>query len=157
MTDVFTRDERSRIMSRIRSRGNESTELRFIRILRKHKITGWRRGSVLPGKPDFVFKGARVVVFVDGDFWHGNPRKFRVPKSNVDYWAPKIEATRRRDATNNRQLRKLGWRVLRFWESGLRKERAVAAKIKRALGLWLLRAEPSVIRRSRGNLVDGGR
>lgn len=134
MTDVFTRDERSRIMSRIRSRGNESTELRFIRILRKHKITGWRRGSTLPGKPDFVFKTERIVVFIDGDFWHGNPQKFRLPKSNVDYWAPKIEATRRRDVTNNRQLRKLGWRVLRFWESGLRKEMAVATKIKRALG-----------------------
>jgi DNA mismatch endonuclease (patch repair protein) len=134
MTDVFTRDERSRIMSRIRSRGNESTELRFIRILRKHKIAGWRRGSTLPGKPDFVFRRERIVVFIDGDFWHGNPRKFRVPKSNVDYWAPKIEATRRRDIANNRRLRKLGWRVLRFWESGLRKESAVVTKFKRALG-----------------------
>jgi DNA mismatch endonuclease (patch repair protein) len=134
MTDVFTRDERSRIMSRIRSRGNESTELRFIRILRKHKINGWRRGSALPGKPDFVFKRERIVVFIDGDFWHGNPRKFRLPKSNVDYWAPKIEMTRRRDIANNRRLRKLGWRVLRFWESGLRKDIAVATKIKRVLG-----------------------
>ena len=133
MTDVFTPDQRSRIMSRIRSRGNKTTELRFIRLLRKYQIVGWRRGSALPGKPDFVFRNERVAIFIDGDFWHGNPRKFRVPKSNVGYWAPKIEANRRRDIANNRKLRKLGWRVLRFWESSLRNEPAVTAKIKRVL------------------------
>lgn len=81
MTDSFSREERSRIMSRIRSRGNLATEMRFIEIARKYRITGWRRGSKLPGHPDFVFPRERVVVFIDGDFWHGNPKKFRIPKS----------------------------------------------------------------------------
>ena len=121
-------------MSRIRSRGNETTELRFIRLLRKYKISGWRRGSALPGKPDFVFRKQRVAVFIDGDFWHGNPRKFRLPKSNVAYWAPKIEANRRRDIAINRRLRKLGWRVLRFWESALRNEIIIVAKITHLRG-----------------------
>jgi len=55
MTDMFSREERSRIMSLIRSRGNVATELRFIQIARKYKIRGWRRGSKLPGRPDFVW------------------------------------------------------------------------------------------------------
>ena len=121
-------------MARIRSRGNKSTELRFVRLLKKHGITGWRRGSRLPGRPDFVFHKRRVAVFIDGDFWHGNPRSFRLPKSNIAYWAAKIETNRRRDRTNNRKLRKLGWRVRHFWESALHNEGAVVAKLKRILG-----------------------
>ena len=63
--DVFSRDERSRIMSRIRSRANATTELRLIQLFRRHKIIGWRRNQNLPGKPDFVFREKRMVVFVD--------------------------------------------------------------------------------------------
>jgi len=121
-------------MARIRSRGNRTTELRFVRLLKKHKITGWRRGSTLPGKPDFVFRKERIAIFVDGDFWHGNPRRFRIPDSNVKYWTAKIDSNRRRDLENNRKLRKLGWRVRRFWESALRDEKTVLSRLKRALG-----------------------
>ena len=78
---------------------------------------GWRfRRHVahLPGKPDFVFPRAKVVVFVDGDFWHG----WRFPrwKSRLSvYWQDKIERNRRRDQRNFRRLRRAGWKVLRVW------------------------------------------
>jgi len=117
-------------MARIRSRGNYSTELRFIQIMRRFGIAGWRRKSTLPGRPDFVFARQRVVVFIDGDFWHGNPRTYRLPKSNCEYWAAKIEGNRARDRAVNRELRRLGWRVVRFWESGLSHEEAVAGKLR---------------------------
>ena len=133
MSDMFTPEQRSRIMSRIRSDGNLSTELRFVRLLKQHKLSGWRRKSALPGKPDFIFPRQRVAIFIDGDFWHGNPRSFRIPKSNVEYWGQKIQMNRRRDIANNRRLRHLGWRVQRFWESGLRNEAAIVAKLKRVL------------------------
>jgi G:T-mismatch repair DNA endonuclease (very short patch repair protein) len=55
-------------MSRIRSHGNKTTELRFILLLRKLKITGWRRRANLPGKPDFIFREAKLAIFIDGDF-----------------------------------------------------------------------------------------
>ena len=58
MPDVFSKQKRSAAMSLIRSRG----------------VTGWRRGSKLPGKPDFVFPKLRVALFVDGCFWHGCPK-----------------------------------------------------------------------------------
>ena len=116
-------------MVRIRSRGNHTTELRFVRILRRYKIRGWRRGSRLVGKPDFVFSKAAVVVFIDGDFWHGNPKKKRLPKSNCDYWTKKIASNKARDRFVNRALRQEGWTVIRFWESDLRDGEAIAARL----------------------------
>jgi DNA mismatch endonuclease, patch repair protein len=82
------------------------------------------------GRPDFVFNRRKVVVFVDGDFWHGNPKKFRIPKSNCEYWEKKIAGNRKRDVEVSRELKRLGWRVIRVWESSLADEEAVIAKLK---------------------------
>ncbi len=117
-------------MSRIRSTGNYSTEVRFIQMMRRHKIWGWRRRTGLLGRPDFVFTKRRVAVFIDGDFWHGNPKRFRIPKTNCDYWQEKIVGNRTRDRKVNRELKRLGWRVIRFWESSLGDEEAVIGKLK---------------------------
>jgi DNA mismatch endonuclease (patch repair protein) len=130
MTDCFQPEERSRIMARIRSNGNYSTEVRFIRMMRRYKIAGWRRRTKLPGRPDFVFTKTKVAVFIDGDFWHGNPKKFRIPKTNCEYWQEKIAGNRRRDRQINKELKTLGWRVIRFWESSLSEEEAVMARLK---------------------------
>jgi DNA mismatch endonuclease (patch repair protein) len=133
MTDCFKLEERSRIMSRIRSSGNYTTELRFLRLMRAYKISGWRRRSKLPGRPDFVFTRHKVAVFIDGDFWHGNPKKFRIPKSNCDYWEQKITGNRKRDRQVNKELKRMGWRVLRIWESSLRDEEAIMARLQMLL------------------------
>src|SRR5687767_12926868 len=92
MPDVFTEAERSALMSRIRGRGNKDTELRIITLFRAHQITGWRRGITLFGKPDFVFRRERVVVFVDGCFWHGCPRPKHspLPQTRAEWWATKL-------------------------------------------------------------------
>ena len=117
-------------MQRIRSRGNRTTELRFVKLLRRYKIQGWRRGSKLFGRPDFVFSRQKVVVFIDGDFWHGNPKKYRIPKSNCTYWQKKITGNKDRDRLVNRSLRKDRWIVMRIWESDLREEKAVMTRLK---------------------------
>jgi DNA mismatch endonuclease, patch repair protein len=122
------------IMGRIKSRGNRTTELRLLAILRRFRITGWRRGSQLIGRPDFVFARARLCIFVDGDFWHGHPRTYTLPRSNVKYWKDKIARNRRRDKLVTGQLQARRWRVLRLWESELRDEEAIAAKILLILG-----------------------
>jgi len=130
MADVFSRAKRSLIMSRIRSRGNKTTELRFILLLRKYKIRGWRRGVNLPGQPDFTFQAQKIVVFVDGDFWHGNPRTFRFPSTNSKYWREKILRNRRRDSAINKALKLRGWTVVRVWESSLLKaEKRIARQL----------------------------
>jgi DNA mismatch endonuclease (patch repair protein) len=120
-------------MAKIRSHGNYSTELRFIKLMRYYQISGWRRRSELIGRPDFIFRKQKVAVFIDGDFWHGNPRKFRVPKSNCDYWEEKIAGNRKRDRAVTKALRQEGWRVLRVWESSLRDEEAVIARLQMLL------------------------
>lgn len=133
MTDMLTTKKRSALMSRIRSRGNAATELRLIAIMRAHKMAGWRRGSKLPGQPDFIFPDAHVAVFVDGDFWHGNTKKSHIPRSNVQYWRDKILRNKRRDTLVNRLLRSRGWRIVRFWQSSLNKQHAVARRLELVL------------------------
>jgi DNA mismatch endonuclease (patch repair protein) len=133
MVDVFSEAKRSDVMSRIRSRGNEETELTLVRIFRSNKITGWRRNSALDGKPDFVFPKERLVLFVDGCFWHCCPIHGTQPASNQSYWHPKLERNKARDKRVSRALRKSGWRVLRVWHHDLRESRKVAARVRRAL------------------------
>jgi len=88
---------------------------------RKAKVTGWRRHLHLIGRPDFTFPAERVVVFVDGDFWHGNPKKFKLPSSNSAFWEEKIKYNRAKDRRVTRYLRKSGWTVIRIWESSLKR------------------------------------
>ena len=136
MSDWLTREQRSRNMSSIRSKGNATTEGAFLQILRKARITGWRRHQNLPGKPDFIFADKKVAVFIDGCFWHGCPRCYRLPGDNRPYWKAKVIANRRRDRRRTRELRSLGWRVLRFWEHSMKSavgRRHVLSKLKRAL------------------------
>ena len=106
-------------MSRIRSCGNRDTELALMNLLRGHRITGWRRKQAVFGKPDFVFYKARVVVFVDGCFWHGCPRHATKPKTHRTYWRRKFQRNRQRDRQVTRHLREDGWRVVRIWECSL--------------------------------------
>ncbi|MGN6555878.1 MAG: very short patch repair endonuclease, partial [Verrucomicrobiota bacterium] len=142
--DVFTKTKRSEVMSRIRSRGNKDTELALAKLLRAHRITGWRRHVRLKGqgskvkfqvRPDFVFRQARLAIFVDGCFWHGCPMHCNQPVNNREFWRRKLSANKSRDALVTRTLRKAGWRVLRVWEHELarRNQARLVRRIQRAL------------------------
>lgn len=74
--------------------------------------------SKLKGKPDIVFNKFKVVVFVDGEFWHGFEWRKKKPKikANREYWIKKIERNIERDKENNKHLLSMGYVVLRFWE-----------------------------------------
>jgi DNA mismatch endonuclease (patch repair protein) len=124
MADVFTSEFRSAIMARVRSKGNASTEQRVVRLLRVYRLRGWRRGTKLPGSPDFVWRRERVVLFVDGCFWHGCPRHGETPRSRVAYWTAKLARNAKRDHAVSRTLRGMGWTVLRVWECALTRSRA---------------------------------
>ena len=108
-------------MAAIRGRGNKSTELRLLGLLRERGVTGWRRHLPLPGRPDFAFRKERVAVFVDGCFWHRCPRCYRPPKSSQDYWVAKIARNVKRDAESTKRLKEKGWKVARVWECRLKK------------------------------------
>jgi DNA mismatch endonuclease (patch repair protein) len=103
-------------------------------LFRQHGITGWRRNQKVFGKPDFIFRQARLALFVDGCFWHGCGRHCKIPVGNRAFWEKKFAANKARDRRVNRELRKLGWRVLRVWEHDLAKwENAWFKKIQAAL------------------------
>jgi DNA mismatch endonuclease, patch repair protein len=120
MSDWLTPEQRSRNMSSIRSKGNATTEGALLKVLRAARITGWRRHANLPGRPDFVFKAENLAIFVDGCFWHGCSRCYKLPHDNRTYWRKKTITNRERDRIRSRQLRKMGWRVLRIWEHTLK-------------------------------------
>ena len=89
----------------------------------------------LPGRPDLVFAGRRMVVFVHGCFWHRHPgcRLARTPKSRVDFWRAKLDGNRERDLLTQRQLGELGWRSLIVWECELNDLDSVAEDVTRFL------------------------
>src|SRR5690348_15956433 len=110
MKDPLSRSERSERMSRVRGAGNKSTELRVLRALRRHGISGWLRHlRGIPGRPDFYSPEAKLALFVDGCFWHACPKcARRLPHARADFWQTKIESNRRRDSRVRRQLRAIG-------------------------------------------------
>ena len=128
--DTFTKAERSRIMSRVKSSENKSTEAAFITLMKERGITGWRRHQPVFGKPDFVFRKTRIAVFIDGCFWHGCPKHCRMPATNRDYWERKIGRNLERDKKVKRELRKAGRTVVRIWEHEL-KDGTVSRKLRR--------------------------
>lgn len=118
--DKFTKEKRSEIMSRIRSK-NTKPEVLIFRELRKRGIYFQKHYKRAVGNPDIAFPRKKKAVFIDGDFWHGyqfSKLKKRLPKR---YWLAKIERSIRRDRKNSAQLRKEGWKVLRVWEHDIQK------------------------------------
>lgn len=131
--DTFSRGKRSWIMAQVKSAGNESTEQALLAVFRASHITGWRRYYPLFGKPDFVFPRQKVAVFVDGCFWHGHPKKCRIPRANRKYWLRKIRRNVTRDRLVNRALAEKGWKVIRIWEDAVDKP-STMARLRKALG-----------------------
>ncbi|MEI2618595.1 MAG: DNA mismatch endonuclease Vsr [Thermomicrobiales bacterium] len=122
MVDPLTPADRSTLMAKVKSTGNRSTEMKAIAALDSADIGGWERHAHLPGKPDFYFPRDRLVVFIDGCFWHGCPQHVRYPQAHADYWREKIDRNRRRDNRVRRQLRADGFHVMRVWEHDLRSD-----------------------------------
>lgn len=133
MPDVFTKEKRSEVMSRIKGKGNKDTELVMIQILRKHHISGWRRNQAVLGKPDFVFPKQKIALFVDGCFWHGcpKPKHSNLPRNNQEFWAKKLQGNKDRDKLVSRELKKAGWRVMRVWEHELKYPQKIITKLNR--------------------------
>ena len=115
MTDVFSKRKRSWIMRQIRSK-HTAPERAVRSILQRNGFSFRLHKKELPGNPDIVLPRYRVVVQVQGCFWHGHGcQKGRTPRSNRDYWHKKLTANRRRDLKNSRLLRTMGWRRIVVW------------------------------------------
>jgi len=131
--DNLSKKQRSYCMSRCK--GKDTNLEKIVRsTLHKKGLRFRKHNTKLPGKPDIIFPKAKLVVFLDGDFWHG----YRFPqweKSIPPFWQKKIGETRNRDRRNFAKLRRMGWRVLRIWEHTIKRDLdGVVDQICKAVG-----------------------
>ena len=122
MADTKTPAERSENMSRIRSTNTKPEEI-VRKYLFSHGFRYRKNDKRYPGKPDIVLAKYRTIIFVNGCFWHMHGcSRSRLPKSNQEYWKPKIERNLERDADIKKRLESEGWRVIIVWECELKKK-----------------------------------
>lgn len=115
MARLETSDQRRQMMSRIKGR-DTAPELSLRRKVWALGLRYRLHFRIGRARPDMVFIGAKLAVFVDGCFWHGCPLHSTMPKNNRDFWERKLNRNRERDIENTLQLEASGWRVLRLWE-----------------------------------------
>jgi len=131
--DNLSPSDRHKNMCNIRSKDSIAERIIMQELNRKH-IYFAKHVKKIVGCPDIVFRRKRVIVFIDSDFWHMNPKKFIMPKTNVEYWKTKIIRNQARDIFVNKVLSESGWCILRFWESEIKKNKiAVIEKILKAI------------------------
>ena len=134
-TDPLPPSRRSVLMSRIRGKDTRP-EMRVRSLLHRHGYRFRLHARELPGRPDIVFRPRRKVVFVHGCFWHrhaGCPRA-ATPRTRVEYWTRKFEATRARDAAVLNALEAMGWTTLVVWECELNDQERLLTRLQRFLG-----------------------
>ena len=136
MADTVASQRRSEIMSHIRAKGMKP-EMRVRRLAHSMGYRYRLHRKDLPGKPDLVFPGRRKAIFVHGCFWHQHAdpacKITRIPKSNRDYWLPKLERNAARDVEHVAKLNKLGWEVLILWECEVEEYIGLRERIRKFL------------------------
>ena len=138
MVDRLTPEQRSENMRRIKGK-NTKPEMAVRSLV--HRL-GYRyrlHRLDLPGKPDLVFSRRRKIIFVHGCFWHGHEDPDcadgrRQPKSNLEYWLPKLARNKERDRIQAAEIVALGWSVMIVWECETRGRPRLTARLREFLG-----------------------
>ena len=127
--------DRSAVMRAVKSR--DTSPERAVRALLRPIAPGYRlHRADLPGKPDIVYAGRKVAIFVHGCFWHGHDcaRGARSPKTNAAYWQAKIARNRARDAKTLAAYAAMGWRTLVVYECEVKDRERLRCRLTGALG-----------------------
>ena len=128
--DNHTPEQRHRNMQAVKNKDSK------IEVMLRKEL--WTRGlhyrkndKTVFGHPDLTFKGKKIAVFVDSEFWHGYDWENRKAdfKSHQEFWIPKIERNMQRDIEVNERLKSDGWKVIRFWGKDIKKDVAACADI----------------------------
>lgn len=132
MADVLTKEQRKRNMQNIKSKDTK-IELILRKALWNKGIRYRKNYSKIPGKPDIVITKYRIAIFCDSEFFHGKDweqLKLRLQKgNNGDFWTNKITKNREHDEEINKQLSFLGWTVIRFWGTDIKKSTNECVKV----------------------------
>ena len=134
MADTVTKEQRSLNMSLIRSK--ETKPEIFVRsILHRLGFRFRKNVKTLPGKPDIVLPKYKTVIFVHGCFWHQHEgcKRSTIPKSNTDYWKPKLKGNVERDKQHRANLEQLGWNVAVIWECETKQADKLIEKLENLL------------------------
>ncbi len=125
-------EKRSALMSRIKGK-DTGPEKALATAMNELGLSWEGHLREIPGRPDFIFRDQRIVVFVDGDFGHG--WRFTVWRKKLSKkWEDKIDQNRRRDRRNHAKLRRQGWRIIRVWEHQIEQDLAAClSRVKHAL------------------------
>lgn len=134
MSDNLKPEDRQKTMRAVKGKGTK-LEMRLWAMLAGMGLRGWRKNvSDIAGKPDVVFSDRRVVMFIDGCFWHGCPICNRkLPQTNREYWERKISRNIELATLHNDQLQREGWTVVRIWEHEMTDKAIIRARIRHAL------------------------
>ena len=120
MTDNLTKEQRHKNMTNIRST-NTKIEKDVTKALWNLGYRFRKNVKTLPGKPDIAIQKYKIVIFLDSCFWHKCPEHFKKPKSNLEYWEPKIKRNIERDSQINQYYKDNNWHILRIWEHEIKK------------------------------------
>lgn len=131
MTDMYSSEKRSHIMSLIRSKDTVAEKLVFA-YLRSHKIYFQKHYERVVGRPDIALPRKKRAVFIDGDFWHGREIQRLLDKRPADdFWVVKISGNMERDQRQRKSLMDEGWIILSVWESDLKRKRTRENELQR--------------------------
>jgi DNA mismatch endonuclease, patch repair protein len=135
MSDNLSPADRRRTMQAVKGKGTR-IERRLFAMLAGMGFSGWKQNvAEITGKPDVAFLDLQVALFVDGCFWHGCPVcKRPLPVTNREYWERKIGRNVARAKSQNRELRRTGWTVMRIWEHEMKDTLKVKERILRTIG-----------------------
>lgn len=129
--DPLSPEQRSERMSRVRGKDTKP-ELKIRKLVWSLGYRYRLHSKKLPGRPDLVFPSRKKVIFIHGCFWHqhgDNCRQYRMPRSRLDFWLPKLESNKKRDVLNQQLLSEQGWDYLIIWECWLKDTEEVATRI----------------------------
>jgi len=137
MFDNLTPKDRRKTMRAVKGKGT-NIERQLSAMLAGMGLSGWKKNvNDITGKPDVMFLQERVLIFIDGCFWHGCPHcKRKLPKTNREYWEHKIQRNIERDKQNTQALEDKGWCVIRIWEHEMQDAAArsdIRSRIRKAV------------------------
>ena len=130
MTDIYSKNKRSGIMSKIS--GKETKYEILVRKFLFEKGFRYRKNDKrLPGRPDIVLSKYKTIIFIHGCFWHGHHCKAgKLPETNKEFWGNKINSNIERDKKNQHKLEKLGWKIIIIWQCKLKNKKMMTKKLK---------------------------
>ena len=119
MSDIFTKQKRSEIMSKISGKETKP-EISVRKFLFANGFRYRKNDKRYPGKPDIVLPKYKTIIFIHGCFWHGHNCRNTKPKDNAEYWQTKIARNQQRDKNVTETLTNKNWKVVRIWECELK-------------------------------------